>query len=108
MRVIREPHLGTGISNIDIVDWGALSGTQAENEDPDAVVMFIGANEFYPMTTAAGATVQCCGDDWEAELQALDRADDGQLRRRGRRQPRVLAQPADAARPWTGCLSPRP
>lgn len=70
VRVIREPHLGTGISNTDIVDWGALSGTQAESEAPDAVVMFIGANEFYPMTTAAGMTVECCGDDWEAELQA--------------------------------------
>ena len=54
MQVIREPHLGTGISNTDIVDWGALSATQAANDDPDAVVVFIGANEGYPMTTADG------------------------------------------------------
>ncbi len=32
--------------------------------------MFIGANEGYPMTTADGATLQCCGAEWEAEFAA--------------------------------------
>lgn len=69
VEVIRDPHLATGVSN-EIVDWGRLSATQSEAEDPDAVVMFIGANEGYPMTTAAGATVNCCGPEWEAEFES--------------------------------------
>jgi lysophospholipase L1-like esterase len=69
VEVIRDPHLATGISN-EIVDWGALSSGQSGNEDPDAVVMFIGANEGYPMTDAAGTTLQCCDAAWEAELAA--------------------------------------
>jgi lysophospholipase L1-like esterase len=69
VQVIRDPHLATGISN-EIVDWGQLSAGQADSEDPDAVVMFIGANEGYPMTTAAGTQVQCCGPPWEAEIGA--------------------------------------
>ena len=67
VEVTRDPHLATGISN-EIVDWGQLSASQADDVDPDAVVMFIGANEGYPMTTADGATLQCCGADWEAEF----------------------------------------
>ena len=67
--VIRDPHLATGISN-EIVDWGRLSSGQSSNDDPDAVVMFIGANEGYPMTDAAGTTLQCCGAAWEAEFAA--------------------------------------
>lgn len=67
VEVIRDPHLATGISN-EIVDWGQLSAAQSKNRDPDAVVMFIGANEGYEMTTAAGRPVTCCGPDWEAEF----------------------------------------
>jgi lysophospholipase L1-like esterase len=69
VEVARDPRLATGISN-EIVDWGRLSASQGEGGDPDAVVVFIGANEGYPMTTAAGTSVECCGPDWEAELAA--------------------------------------
>ena len=69
VEVIRDAHLGTGISNTAIVDWGALSETQAESEDPDATVMFIGANEGYPMEVE-GQTLNCCGPEWEAEFQS--------------------------------------
>jgi len=48
------------------VDWAQLSSTQAANDDPDAVVLFIGANEGYPMPGANGAQVSCCGPQWEA------------------------------------------
>jgi lysophospholipase L1-like esterase len=68
-RVLLEPVLGSGISKTDQVDWGALSEAKSSEHDPDAVVMFIGANEGYPMNTADGRTVQCCGADWEAELR---------------------------------------
>jgi hypothetical protein len=66
VQVTRDPHLATGISNSGLVDWAQLSTTQAANDDPDAVVLFIGANEGYPMPGPNGAQVSCCGPEWEA------------------------------------------
>jgi hypothetical protein len=68
--VIREPHLATGISNTNLVDWGQLSASQANDDDPDAVVVFIGANEGYAMDAGGGKQVSCCGPDWEAEFES--------------------------------------
>ena len=66
VQVTRDPHLATGISNSGLVDWGPLSATQAANDDPDAVVLFIGANEGYPMPGPNGGQVSCCGPEWGA------------------------------------------
>ena len=66
VQVTRDPHLATGISNTGLVDWAQLSSTQAANDAPDAVVLFIGANEGYPMPDSSGAQVSCCGPQWEA------------------------------------------
>jgi uncharacterized protein len=66
VQVTRDPHLATGISNTGLVDWGQLSSSQASNDDPDAVVLFIGANEGYPMPGPNGTPVSCCGPQWEA------------------------------------------
>ena len=66
VQVTRDPHLATGISNTGLVDWGQLSSSQAANDDPDAVVLFIGANEGYPMPGPSGRQVSCCGPAWEA------------------------------------------
>jgi lysophospholipase L1-like esterase len=70
VEVTRDPHLATGISNTGLVDWGKLSSSQAANDDPDAVVLFIGANEGYPMPGANGQQVSCCGPAWEAIFQS--------------------------------------
>ncbi len=64
--VIREPHLATGISKPDLVDWGKLSTTQVADDQPDATVVFIGANEGFPMPGPGGGNVGCCGPDWAA------------------------------------------
>lgn len=63
----REPHIGTGISKSDLLDWGALSAKQAR-ERADAVVVFIGANEGFPFPPArkGGKPIACCGADWAA------------------------------------------
>jgi lysophospholipase L1-like esterase len=66
VKVIREPHLGTGISKSLIVDWGQLSAQQVADDKPDAVVVFIGANEGFPMPGPGGKDVQCCGADYAA------------------------------------------
>jgi lysophospholipase L1-like esterase len=63
--VIRDPHLGTGISNSAVVDWGRLSATQVADDHPDAVVVFIGANEGYAIPGPDG-DIECCGADYAA------------------------------------------
>jgi lysophospholipase L1-like esterase len=66
VKVVRDPHLGTGISKSFVVDWGKLSARQVAQHEPDAVVLFIGANEGFPMEGPAGGEVECCGADWAA------------------------------------------
>src|SRR4051812_47922009 len=66
VKVVRDPHVGTGISKSIIVDWGKLSVAQVKKDKPDAVVVFIGANEGFPMKDATGKDVQCCGVSYAA------------------------------------------
>ena len=66
IRTVREVHVGTGVSKTDLLDWGKLAVTQVGKAEPDAVVVFIGANEGFPMPAAGGRKVQCCGPDWAA------------------------------------------
>jgi uncharacterized protein len=63
-RVVRDPHVGTGISKSLFVDWKTLSARQVRKRRPDAVVVFIGANEGFPMPAPGGRQVQCCGPEW--------------------------------------------
>jgi hypothetical protein len=65
--VTADPYLATGISREDLVDWGEIATAQVDDIHPDAVVIFIGANEGYAMTVPGGEQVQCCGADWVAE-----------------------------------------
>jgi lysophospholipase L1-like esterase len=66
VNVVRDPHLGTGISKSTIVDWGKLSVSQVKKHHPSAVVVFIGANEGFPMAGPDGKQVNCCGVDYAA------------------------------------------
>jgi len=66
VHVLRDPHLGTGISKSDIVDWGRLSASQVKTDHPDAIVVFIGANEGFPMKGPTGRDVNCCNAAWAA------------------------------------------
>jgi lysophospholipase L1-like esterase len=61
VEVVREPHLGTGISKSFVVDWSRLALGQVRKRRPDATVVFIGANEGFPI-----GEVECCGADWAA------------------------------------------
>jgi uncharacterized protein len=66
IKVVRDAHIGTMISDTSIVDWGKLSVIQVNKNKPDAVVMFMGANEGFPMQIG-GREVKCCSADWAAE-----------------------------------------
>ena len=66
VKVIRDPHIGTGISKSILVDWGRLSTTQVQQDHPDAIVVFIGANDGFSMPGPAGKNVDCCSAEWTA------------------------------------------
>ncbi len=83
VRTVRDAHVGTGLSKSELLDWGKLSRRQAASVDPDAVVVFIGANDGFDMTTASGRTVVCCGTAWAVEYAQRARAMMDVYRRRG-------------------------
>jgi hypothetical protein len=64
--VQRDPHVGTGISKSGLVDWGRLSTQHVRDRHPDAVVVFIGANEGFPLPGPGDRQIDCCGPDWAA------------------------------------------
>ncbi|MDA0183387.1 GDSL-type esterase/lipase family protein [Solirubrobacter phytolaccae] len=66
VKVERDVRLGTGISKSFLLDWGELSTQQVKRRTPDAVVVFIGANEGFPIETGAGQEVECCSAEWAA------------------------------------------
>lgn len=61
----RQPEIGTGISKSDLLDWLTESAKQAKKK-PQAVVIFIGANEGFPLKTPQGRSADCCTPDWAA------------------------------------------
>jgi lysophospholipase L1-like esterase len=73
VRVVRDPHIGTGLSISDLVDWGKLSNSQVGKHAPDAIVVFIGANDGYDLKYA-GKTYKCCGPEWAAAYANRARA----------------------------------
>jgi hypothetical protein len=66
VEVVTDPHLGSAISDEEFLDWGQLSNAQVRDEDPDAVVMFIGAGEGLPLETPGGGEVECCDAEYAA------------------------------------------
>ena len=65
-RVIQDPHIGTGISTTFVVDWGKLSVAQVKAYHPQAIVVFIGANDGFPMPGPSSHEVPCCNAEWAA------------------------------------------
>jgi len=66
VHVVQDPHIGTGISTTFIVNWAQLSAYQVKRYHPDAIVVFIGANDGFPMSGPSGQQVSCCDAQWAA------------------------------------------
>jgi hypothetical protein len=64
VKVERDPHVGTGISKSGVVDWGKLSTKHVRDLEPEAIVVFIGANEGFPLPKPGGGQIDCCGPAW--------------------------------------------
>ena len=80
----RDAHLGTGISKTDLVDWGLLSTKQVKDDEPEAVVMFMGANEGFPFPASGGGRTECCGPEWAVTYATRARAMMNTYRRDGK------------------------
>ena len=94
VEVERDPHVGTGISKTGLVDWGRLSTQQAAELEPDAVVVFIGANEGFELPRADGSQIKCCGPEWAAAYAFRARRMMNTYRRGGRARVYWLTLPA--------------
>lgn len=66
VRTVRDAHIGTGLAQSQIADWNEIAAGQVRRLHPEAIVMFMGANEGWPMRSG-GRTLNCCGLDWAAE-----------------------------------------
>ena len=99
VRVVRDARLGTGISKSDLLDWGKLSVAQTRKDRPDAVVMFLGANEGFPIEVG-GKEAECCGGAWASEYAFRARSMMNVYRRNGAARVYwlLLPQPRDPAR----------
>ena len=93
VRTVRDAHLGTGLAQSQIADWTQLAAGQVRRYRPDAVVMFMGANEGWPMR-AHGRTIDCCSLDWAAEYAVRARRLMGMFRQGGAARVYWLLLPA--------------
>jgi hypothetical protein len=57
--VISDARISTGVSKPFMLDWVAHARQQARSRRPDATVVFLGANDGFPIGGAA-----CCGSAW--------------------------------------------
>jgi hypothetical protein len=62
-----DAHISTGISKPFMFDWIAHARGSARTLHPDVTVMFLGANDGFPMGTRSGRKASCCGGDWVRE-----------------------------------------
>ena len=90
----RDPHVGTGISKTGLVDWGKLSSQRTAEREPDAVVVFIGANEGFDLPGPGDESLRCCNADWAAAYAYRVRRMMNTYRRNGRARVYWLTLPA--------------
>jgi hypothetical protein len=68
-----DARISTGISKPFMLDWVRLAQRQASSRRPDVTVVFLGANDGFPIGDAA-----CCGEAWidayAARVRAMMRA----------------------------------
>jgi len=95
VRVHSDARIATGISKPSLLDWRSHARAQAERIRPDVTVMFIGANDGFPM---AGA--DCCGGAWIAEYARRARRMMRSYARGGRGRVYWLLLPAPRGGPF--------
>jgi hypothetical protein len=67
VRVLSDARISTGLSKPLLLNWPGLARRQVKRHRPRATVVFMGANDGFPMRTPAGRNVDCCGHAWAVE-----------------------------------------
>jgi lysophospholipase L1-like esterase len=96
IRVRSDAHISTGISKAFMLDWVAHARATSRALKPDVTVMFLGANDGFPMGTPSGARAQCCDAAWVREYA-----------RRARRMMRSYARNGSGTVYWLLLPAPR-
>ena len=78
-----DAHISTGISKPFMFNWPAHARASARQLHPDLTVMFLGANDGFPMGTPSGAKVPCCEQAWVREYARRARSMMRSYARRG-------------------------
>lgn len=63
-RVLRDPRPASGLTRPLVLDWEKHARRQVRKRRPRVTVMFVGASDTEPLTTASGRRVLCCHRDW--------------------------------------------
>ncbi|HEU4973662.1 MAG TPA: GDSL-type esterase/lipase family protein [Baekduia sp.] len=70
-----DAHISTGITKPFLLDWMAHAEASASSWHPDVTVVFLGANDGYPMgTPGGGPKAPCCDAAWVHEYARRARA----------------------------------
>jgi hypothetical protein len=64
-----DVHDGTGLTRPDFVDWSLVARQQVATYHPDAVVVWLGGNDFQNMTLPAGPVFLAGTPAWTREYQ---------------------------------------
>jgi hypothetical protein len=104
VHVFSDLQYGGGISKEFVFDWPREAVTATRTYRPDATVVFIGANEGFPLRGADGRKVACCGAQWAAAYANRARSMTATYRRGGAGRVYWIAVPAlrDARRTAIG------
>lgn len=68
-----DARVSTGLTNSFFFDWVAHARAQGAALAPDVTIMFIGANDGWPITVG-GRRIDCCGRDWSEAFAGRVRA----------------------------------
>ena len=64
LRQRSDARISTGLSNSSFFDWPPRARSLARAFRPDVSVVFLGANDGFPLPTRRGRRVACCGTLW--------------------------------------------
>lgn len=69
VRGFPDTHYGTGLVRPDFVDWSVLTRQQVAAIHPDAVVVYMGGNDFQNIQLPDGRILQAASPDWTKEYE---------------------------------------
>ena len=59
-----DTRISTGISKPGLLNWPRYAASQARRLRPRATVVFLGANDGFPMRARSGRKIRCCSRAW--------------------------------------------